>query len=156
VNGGFAGAAEAGAPFALDPRLDADSHWIADGPLSQLRLIDEARYDWLVLVPRVAGASEWLDLDEAAEVLLLHEVQAVGGLLRAHVPCEKLNVGALGNIVRQLHVHVLARNAGDAAWPGPVWGASPLLRRTEAARVALVERWRLRLAGMGPGVRFAQ
>jgi diadenosine tetraphosphate (Ap4A) HIT family hydrolase len=143
------------ADFVLDPRLDADSHLVAEGPLSQLRLIDDARYDWLVLVPRVAGAVEWLDLGEADDVLLLHEVQAVGALLRAHVLCEKLNVGALGNIVRQLHVHVLARNTGDPAWPGPVWGASPLLRRDVAARVALVASWRRRLAEVGSGVRFA-
>lgn len=141
--------------FLPDPRLAADSAWIADGPLSQLRLMDDARYDWLVLVPRVDDASEWLDLAEAQQVELLREVHAAGALLRANTRCEKLNVGALGNIVRQLHVHVLARNAGDAAWPGPVWGASPLVRREPAARDALVARWRGWLAGGGTGVRFA-
>ena len=145
----------AGDGFVLDARLESDSHQVAEGPLSQLRLVDDARYEWLVLVPRVAGAVEWHDLGEAGEVLLLHEVQAVGALLRAHARCEKLNVGALGNIVRQLHVHVLARNTGDPAWPGPVWGASPLLRRDPAARDAAIGRWRGWLAERGGGVRFA-
>jgi len=108
----------------LDPRLEADSVFIADGPLSQLRLMDDARFPWLVLVPRVAGATEWIDLDGAAQRLLLAEINQAGSLLRAHfAPIDKLNIGALGNIVRQLHVHVVGRREGDAAWPGPVWGA---------------------------------
>ena len=145
----------AGTAFELDPRLAADSHFVADGPLSQLRLIDDARYDWLVLVPRVAGAQEWLDLADADAAMLLGEVRAAGGLLRTRAACEKLNVGALGNIVRQLHVHVLARNTGDAAWPGPVWGASPLLRRDEATRVEVVRRYQRWLAAEEGPVRFA-
>ena len=110
--------------FALDPRLAADSVFIADGPLSQLRLMDDARFPWLVLVPRVPGATEWIDLDGASQRLLLAEVNQAGALLRQHfAPIDKLNIGALGNIVRQLHVHVVGRREGDAAWPGPVWGA---------------------------------
>jgi diadenosine tetraphosphate (Ap4A) HIT family hydrolase len=110
--------------FQIDPRLDADTHFIADGPLSQLRLMDDARFPWLVLVPRVAGATEWIDLDGAAQRLLLAEINQAGALLRHQfAPIDKLNIGALGNIVRQLHVHVVGRREGDAAWPGPVWGA---------------------------------
>jgi diadenosine tetraphosphate (Ap4A) HIT family hydrolase len=110
--------------FTLDPRLEADSVFIADGPLSQLRLIDDARFPWLVLVPRVSGATEWIDLDGASQRLLLAEINQAGTLLRAHfADIDKLNIGALGNIVRQLHVHVVGRREGDAAWPGPVWGA---------------------------------
>jgi len=110
--------------FQIDPRLDADTHFIADGPLSQLRLMDDARFPWLVLVPRVAGATEWIDLDGAAQRLLLAEINQAGALLRQQfAPIDKLNIGALGNIVRQLHVHVVGRREGDAAWPGPVWGA---------------------------------
>jgi diadenosine tetraphosphate (Ap4A) HIT family hydrolase len=111
------------ADFVLDPRLAADSLMLAEGPLSQLRLMDDARFAWLVLVPRVHGAIEWIDLDGAGQRLLLAEVNRAGRLLRATGPCAKLNIGALGNIVRQLHVHLVARREGDAAWPGPVWGA---------------------------------
>lgn len=131
-----------GHAFTLDPRLAADSHFIVDGPLSQVRLVDDARYDWLVLVPRVAGAVEWLDLAPAQQRVLLEEVGHAGAALQATGRCEKLNIGALGNIVRQLHVHVLARNTGDPAWPGPAWGASPLQRRGEAAREAAICAWK--------------
>jgi len=109
--------------FDLDARLESDSHFIADGPLSQLRLIDDTRFPWLVLVPRLPGATEWLDLDGSAQRLLLAEINLAGKLLRATGRCDKINIGALGNIVRQLHVHVVAPTEGDAAWPGPVWGS---------------------------------
>lgn len=109
--------------FVLDPRLEADSVFVADGPLSQVRLVNDARFPWLLLVPRVHGASEWIELDGAAQRLLLAEVHRAGSLLKREPGVEKLNIGALGNIVRQLHVHLVGRRQGDAAWPGPVWGA---------------------------------
>ncbi len=136
--------------FVLDPRLAADSHFIADGPLSQLRLVDDGRYDWLALVPRVPGAVEWFDLDAGQQQRLFEEVRAVAAALRAGTRCEKLNIGALGNIVRQLHVHVVARNPVDPAWPGPVWGASALRRMSDAERDAAVGRWRGALASLSP------
>lgn len=111
--------------FVLDARLAADSAHVADGPLSQLRLMDDARFPWLVLVPRIADASEWIDLPGDQQRLLLAEINQAAILLRAMQPCDKLNIGALGNIVRQLHVHVVARREGDEAWPGPVWGSGP-------------------------------
>ena len=111
------------APFTLDPRLEADTLFVADGPLSQLRLMDDARFPWLVLVPRVPDAVEWIDLEGGAQRLLLAEINQAGRLLQAHfAPIEKLNIGALGNIVRQLHIHIVGRRESDAAWPGPVWG----------------------------------
>ena len=131
--------------FALDERLAADSAWVADGALSQLRLMDDARFAWLVLVPRRPGVSEWLDLAPADQLLLWEEVRRAGALLRAEPSCDKLNIGALGNIVRQLHVHVVARRVGDAAWPGPVWGSGAAQRHAPdalAARLAQVrEAW---------------
>jgi diadenosine tetraphosphate (Ap4A) HIT family hydrolase len=136
-----AGAAAAQA-FELDPRLQADSVALAEGPLSQLRLVDDTRFAWLVLVPRVPGAVEWVDLDGGAQRLLLAEVNRAAALLRATGPCAKLNVGALGNVVRQLHVHVVARNEGDAAWPGPVWGAGAMQRHAADALAARVARLR--------------
>jgi diadenosine tetraphosphate (Ap4A) HIT family hydrolase len=77
----------------------------------------------LLLVPRRAGLSEIAELDDADQRLLWDEVNRATAALRASAPCDKLNLGALGNIVRQLHVHVVARREGDAAWPGPVWGS---------------------------------
>lgn len=131
--------------FQLDPRLAADSVLIAEGPLSQIRLMDDTRYPWLVLVPRVEDASEWLDLDGAQQRLLLAEINQAGHLLRAEPGVHKLNIGALGNIVRQLHVHLVGRHEGDPAWPGPVWGSGPALRYAPQALSAHVESWRQRL-----------
>lgn len=131
--------------FVLDPRLAADSVFVADGPLSQVRLMDDTRFPWLLLVPRVADASEWIELDGGQQRLLLAEIHQIGSLLRAETGVEKLNIGALGNIVRQLHIHLIGRHAGDAAWPGPVWGSGPAQRFETAARDAAVARWRQRL-----------
>jgi diadenosine tetraphosphate (Ap4A) HIT family hydrolase len=131
--------------FLLDPRLATDSVFIADGPLSQVRLMDDTRFPWLLLVPRVADASEWLELDGAQQRLLLAEINRAGNLIRALPAVEKLNIGALGNIVRQLHVHLVGRHAGDAAWPGPVWGSGSALRHTPETLEMRVEYWRSRL-----------
>lgn len=131
--------------FILDPRLAADSAFVADGPLSQVRLMDDTRYPWLVLVPRVNGVSEWLELDGGQQRLLLAEINQAGQLIRAQVGVEKLNIGALGNIVRQLHVHLVGRHAGDVAWPGPVWGNGAPVRYDPAALAEQVDAWRRRL-----------
>ncbi|RXD82839.1 diadenosine tetraphosphate hydrolase, partial [Xanthomonas perforans] len=85
--------------FQLDPRLAADSVFVADGPLSQVRLMDDTRFPWLVLVPRVADVSEWIDLDGGQQRLLLAEINQLSQLLRAEPGVGKLNIGALGNIV---------------------------------------------------------
>lgn len=130
------------AGFVLDPRLAADSLFIADGPLSQLRLMDDARFPWLLLVPRVAGAMEWVDLDGSRQRQLLDEINHAAALLRALGPCTRLNLGALGNIVQQLHVHVVARREDDAAWPGPVWGSGPRQAYSPAAADTLLARLR--------------
>ena len=131
--------------FVLDPRLAADTAFIADGPLSQVRLMDDARFPWLLLVPRVAGASEWIDLDGGQQRLLLAEINQLSQLLRTEAGAEKINIGALGNVVRQLHVHVVGRHAGDPAWPGPVWGSGAALRHDPEELAALTVRWRSRL-----------
>ena len=121
--------------FGPDPRLAQDSQLLANGPLSQLRLMDDLRFPWLVLVPRLENASEWLDLEATQQQMLLAELNAAAALLRSWTPCDKLNIGALGNIVRQLHVHLVGRCEGDAAWPGPVWGAGSMQRATPAEAV---------------------
>ena len=131
--------------FALDSRLAADSVLIADGPLSQIRLMNDERFPWIVLVPRVPGASEWIDLDGGQQRLLLAEINQLSQLLRTEAGVEKINIGALGNVVRQLHVHVVGRHAGDPAWPGPVWGSGAALRHDPEELAALTVRWRSRL-----------
>lgn len=108
--------------FVLDARLEADTTPVTGLWLSELRLMNDARFPWLILVPRVAGAVEFLDLAPADRAALCDEITAVSEALTLATGCDKLNVAALGNIVRQLHIHVVARFAGDAAWPGPVWG----------------------------------
>ncbi len=128
--------------FVLDPRLAADSAFIAEGPLSQVRLMDDTRFPWLVLVPRIAAVSEWMQLDGSQQRLLLAEINQVGKLVSADAGVEKLNIGALGNIVRQLHVHLVGRHAADAAWPGPVWGSGRAQRHAPAELETRISHWR--------------
>lgn len=122
------------AEFQLDPRLAADTVFVADWDLCRVLLMDDAQFPWLVLVPRLPGLVEIDDLDETDRTRLMHEVQRAMKALRDVVECDKLNVGALGNIVRQLHVHVVARRKDDAAWPRPVWGHGPAHRYVPEAR----------------------
>jgi diadenosine tetraphosphate (Ap4A) HIT family hydrolase len=111
--------------FELHPRLTADTHLVADWPLCRVLLMDDARYPWLVLVPRRAGLTEIADLHPEDRAALMDEMVRAGEAVRTLLPGAKLNIGALGNVVPQLHVHVIGRNPGDPAWPGPVWGHSP-------------------------------
>ncbi|MFN3481815.1 HIT domain-containing protein [Rhabdaerophilum calidifontis] len=108
--------------FVLDPRLDEVGIALHDLPLSTIFLFDDARFPWLMLVPRRAGITEILDLAEADRRQLFDETLRAAAALRAVSAPDKLNIGALGNIVRQLHVHVVGRFQSDPAWPGPVWG----------------------------------
>ena len=131
--------------FALDERLAADTEPVATLALSDLRLMNDARFPWLILVPRRPNATELTDLDEPDRMRLMAEVAAVSQALRTATNCDKLNVGALGNIVRQLHIHVVARSCGDAAWPGPVWGAGEPVAYCAEARDRLIELIRIAL-----------
>ena len=124
--------------FELDARLAADTAFVADWTLCRVLLMDDAQFPWLVLVPHRTGLAELDDLDERDRTQLLREITRAMQLLRGVVECDKLNVGALGNIVRQLHVHVVARREGDAAWPGPVWGHGPAHHYLPEARDKLL------------------
>jgi diadenosine tetraphosphate (Ap4A) HIT family hydrolase len=126
--------AEASASWTLDPRLARDSVALGDLPLSRLLLMDDANYPWLVLVPRRPRLVELIDLDDAGRTALMGEIAQASRALKAITACDKLNVAALGNTVRQLHVHVIARFPGDAAGPGPVWGVVPPRPYDAAAR----------------------
>lgn len=135
----------ASAAFALDPRLAADTHRVGDLALSRVLLFDDARFPWLVLVPRQPGLRDLIDLPHDDQHLLLDEVNRCAHVLHALHKPDKLNIAALGNVVAQLHVHVIARHASDAAWPRPVWNvgesvafeADALQRRLGALRAAL-------------------
>lgn len=108
--------------FELDPRLEADSTWLLDLPLCTLRVAKNSTWPWLLLVPRADGAAEILDLSTSQRAQLWQEIEAVAAVLKTVTSAHKLNIGALGNVVRQLHIHVVARFEGDAAWPAPIWG----------------------------------
>lgn len=129
------------ADFELDPRLAADTHAVADWPVSRVLLMDDARFPWLILVPRVAGARELHALPEATRAALFDEVVRAAAALERATGATKMNVAALGNLVPQLHVHVIARHEGDAAWPGPVWGMPGSQPRAEGPRRELLARF---------------
>lgn len=115
------------ADFELDARLAADTLALTSLALCELRLMNDQRYPWLILVPRRSGAVEWIDLDDDDQQLLWAEVRQAAEVLRALTAPDKLNIAALGNQVRQLHVHLIARHSNDDAWPDPVWGRYPAL-----------------------------
>jgi diadenosine tetraphosphate (Ap4A) HIT family hydrolase len=122
--------------FALHPWLAADTSFVTDWPLCRVLLMEDARYFWLVLVPRLEGITEIIDLTAEQRAQLMEEAARAGRIVGG-----KLNIGALGNVVPQLHLHVVARHPGDPAWPGPVWGhspAAPYEAAARAARIALV------------------
>jgi diadenosine tetraphosphate (Ap4A) HIT family hydrolase len=125
-------------PWPLHPQLEGETCAVGDLPLSRLLLANDANYPWLLLVPRCAGASEIIDLLESDQTRLAAEIASVSLALKAVAPCDKLNVAALGNVVPQLHVHVIARRRSDPAWPKPVWGAAPARDYDPHARERLI------------------
>lgn len=108
--------------FTLDQRLQDDSFSVGPLGLCQLLLMNDKRWPWLILVPQRADISEIHDLAPLDQAMLSFETAMVAKAMKSATNCEKINSGALGNIVRQLHIHIIARNSGDAGWPGPVWG----------------------------------
>jgi diadenosine tetraphosphate (Ap4A) HIT family hydrolase len=108
--------------FRLDERLARDSVLITTLGLCQLRLQNDSRWPWLVLVPQRNNISELFDLTPLDQAMLTFETNQVASALKDMTSATKINVGALGNIVRQLHVHIIARKEGDTCWPGPIWG----------------------------------
>ena len=129
----------------LHPQLADDTAPVIELPLCEVRLMDDANHPWLVLVPRVADIVELIELDPAQRAQLTTEIDAACHALKALFKPDKLNVAALGNLVPQLHVHVIARYKTDIAWPRPVWGAADarpyapeeLIQRVRALGAAL-------------------
>jgi diadenosine tetraphosphate (Ap4A) HIT family hydrolase len=132
-------------PWSLHPQLEQDTTAIGDLALSRLLVSNDASYPWLLLVPRRPGAVEIIDLDSADQRQLMGEIALVSGALKAVTACDKLNVAAIGNMIPQLHVHVVARRRDDPAWPKPVWGAGPARAWETAERERLVAAVRGRI-----------
>ena len=112
-----------GSGFILDPQLDNDTYEIGRMGLSRVLLMNDARFPWIILVPERADLAELIDLTPADRTMLWDEITRTSEALKSMYGPDKLNVAALGNMVRQLHVHVVARFASDPAWPKPVWGS---------------------------------
>jgi diadenosine tetraphosphate (Ap4A) HIT family hydrolase len=110
--------------WSLHPQLHADTVSVCDLPLSQLLALNDANFPWLILVPRRAGVSEIFELG-MEQAILFDEVSLVSRALKEVTRCDKLNVAAIGNVVPQLHFHIVARRKDDTLWPKPVWGAAP-------------------------------
>jgi diadenosine tetraphosphate (Ap4A) HIT family hydrolase len=128
------------ATFTLDERLQRDTSPVISLSLCDVLLMNDARFPWLVLVPRAPGMTEICDLSPNDQAMLWRETTLASEALRSVVPFQKLNLGALGNMVRQLHIHVVGRSEGDAAWPGPVWGSGTAVPYAEEAGASLQQR----------------
>ena len=124
--------------FELAPRLAADTFLVGEAPLSQVLLMNDARYPWLILVPRRGDTTEPFELSEVDQAQLWRESMRLGQAMKAHFAADKINIAALGNQVAQLHVHHVARFHTDDAWPGPVWGVGSAVPYSDAARDALI------------------
>jgi len=126
-------------PFLLHPRLAADTAPIGDFPLCRVLLMNESRYPWIILVPRIDGLREPFDLAPDDRLRLFEESLFVAQKLNLHFHADKMNTAILGNIVEQLHVHHIVRYKTDPAWPAPVWGRFEPLPYSEAELIPLTE-----------------
>jgi diadenosine tetraphosphate (Ap4A) HIT family hydrolase len=141
--------------WSLHPRLELDTVPVGDLPLSRLLVSNDASYPWLLLAPRRPGACEIIDLDESDQRQLMIEITRVSRALREITACDKLNIAAIGNVVPQLHIHVVARRRDDAAWPKPVWGAAPARAYDPAERERLIAALRREIDLSGRPERLA-
>ncbi|MCG3864616.1 MULTISPECIES: HIT family protein [unclassified Photobacterium] len=132
--------------FTLHPRLESDTTVLGDFPLSRVLLSKEALGPWIILVPRVDELREIHHLPEQDQFQLMRESSAVATLLENDYQAEKINVGALGNLVPQLHLHHIARFSDDIAWPGPIWGNTDGIQRSDELQAALAEELRAELS----------
>ncbi len=133
------------AEFQLHPQLAADTMELARWPLSLLLLMDEARFPWIVLVPRRPALRELYDLPAGERGALMEEIARAGLLMQSAFKADKINTAALGNQVPQLHIHIIARHIGDPAWPKPIWSVGERRRMSASERAG-------RLAALKPGL----
>ena len=128
--------------FSLDPRLQQDTLAVGDFPLCRLLLMNDAQFPWFILVPRRVDVSEVFDLDAVDQLALWQETTALATVLKDGFAADKMNVATLGNMVSQLHMHVIVRRREDAAWPAPVWGKLPAQPYSEAQSAGVLARLR--------------
>lgn len=128
-----------GEPFKLHERLNADTRLVADWPVARVLLMNDVNYPWLILVPRRAGLRDLHDVAREDEMAFLGEVNNAARTLQKITGADKMNIGALGNMVPQLHVHVIARFESDVAWPDPVWGKHQAVPYEAGAAENLIE-----------------
>jgi len=128
--------------FKLDSRLQNDTHFVCDLTLCRVLLMNDSQFPWLILVPMQNDVAEIIDLSEAQQHLLLKESAVVQNVMKNRFAPFKLNVAAIGNVVRQLHVHHVARFENDVAWPKPVWGNQPTVAYSDDEALTLVKALR--------------
>ena len=128
--------------FSLHPQLAADTVPVGDLALTRVLLAKDANYPWLILVPRRPNVTELIDLADREQMQLTGEIAQVSQALKTVTECEKINIAALGNVVAQLHVHVIGRRHSDRAWPKPVWGVAPPVEYEPAMRDAFIQALR--------------
>ncbi len=126
--------------FTLDPRLREDTIEIADFQLSKVLLMNDARYPWVILVPKINGLTEVFELTDTQQHQLMVESNFVAAKLKSVVKADKMNVAALGNVVSQLHIHHVARFIQDESWPTPVWGKGQAVRYNEVESDAVISQ----------------
>ena len=131
--------------FSLHKRLEQDTFFVGDLDLCRVLLMNDAQYPWLILVPRRVDIKETIDLTETEQMMLMSEISFVSKVFKTMLRPDKLNVAALGNMVPQLHVHVIARYKDDPAWPNPVWGFVEAKPYQQAAQEEVLERLREKL-----------
>lgn len=126
--------------FTLNSKLEADTFFICDLKVSRLLLMNDSNYPWLILVPRQDDLLELTNLSFEEQTEILREINLLGKILKENFAVEKLNIGALGNVVKQLHIHVIGRFQNDASFPKPVWGAVASKPYTESAAQDLIKK----------------
>ena len=129
--------------FKLDPKLTQDTLFIGEFELSRVLLMNDARYPWVILVPKEVGVTEIFQLDNEQQQQLMLESNYVAKQLKALVHADKMNVAALGNVVSQLHIHHVARTIQDESWPAPVWGKGKPIHYSQQESDAVIEKLRV-------------
>ena len=134
--------------FGLHPQLAADCHLVCDLPLCRVLLMDNRLFPWLILVPRIAGAVELTSLEGDVYQAVMAEIKQVANIMQREFSPDKMNIAALGNMVPQLHIHMIARYRTDIAWPQPVWGKDCEPYDAEAAKAVVVRLYQ-KMRGLG-------
>jgi len=111
--------------FTLDRQFEKDCFLVKELTLSKLLLMNDSNYHWFILVPKKENLVELIDLDSADQAVLLQEINQLSQILKNEFACDKVNIATLGNVVKQLHIHVVGRFSNDISFPKPVWGAAP-------------------------------